>query len=190
MKATKEYAEILRYEIRMERDKDEEMYRRCMWAHFYLDLDSGTLLANTDAGDAVHRWPERGADFLRLMATADSDYLMEKLFQRETFNCDASVRDTIERLREWNEEQDEKHQIRETDLQECIKSLEEIECSTLEHYYWTACEILQIYGIMDTSLIDDQLEYSPHQRTFTKVFTEYLQPLLRQELKRRYRNAV
>ena len=57
----------------------DEHYGSCLWAYYDFDLTSGILTVQSDCGYYHYRWPERGDDFLHLMAGVDSDYLTEKL---------------------------------------------------------------------------------------------------------------
>ena len=57
----------------------DEHYGSCLWAYYDFDLANGILNIQSDCGYYHYRWPERGDDFLRLMAGVYSDYLEEKL---------------------------------------------------------------------------------------------------------------
>lgn len=60
-------------------DHSDKDYGSCLWAYYDFDLDGGILTVQSDCGYYYYRWPERGNEFLCLMARVHSDYLEEKL---------------------------------------------------------------------------------------------------------------
>lgn len=78
MKVTREKPEILRFIYRQE--QDDPHYGSCLWAIFDLDPGRGLFNVQSDCGNYAYRWPERGMDFLKLLAGNMTDsYLLGNL---------------------------------------------------------------------------------------------------------------
>ena len=97
MKVTREKPEILRFIYRQE--QGDPHYGSCLWAIFDLDPGRGLFNVQSDCGNYAYRWPERGMDFLKLLAGNMTDsYLLGKLCGKpKEFNGRA----TIEAVREY-----------------------------------------------------------------------------------------
>lgn len=97
MKITAKYPQILRFEFLQE--KGDPDHGSCLWAFFDLDPEMGLLNIQSDCGNYAYRWPEKGREFMRLMAGMgkDKEYLLRKLVGRPK-NVDLDA--TLEGLRE------------------------------------------------------------------------------------------
>ena len=107
MKVTRENPEILRFIYRQE--QDDPHYGSCLWAIFDLDPGRGLFNVQSDCGNYAYRWPERGMDFLKLLAGNMTDsYLLGKLCGKpKEFNAEATVEAVREYLKdaEYNEDE-------------------------------------------------------------------------------------
>lgn len=97
MKVETKHPQILRFEFYQE-EGDPDL-GSCLWAIFDLDPDKGILNLQSDCGNYAYRWPEKGREFMRLMAGMGKDktYLLRKLVGRPK---DVDVSATLEGLRE------------------------------------------------------------------------------------------
>lgn len=122
MKIIREKANITRIIYRQE--PGDEHYGSCLWAIFDLDPGRGMLNIQSDCGNYAYRWPERGENFLKLIAgdMADS-YLLGKLCGKpREFNAEATVESVKEYLKDAEYYEDE--ELNKLKIDEAIEDLE------------------------------------------------------------------
>jgi len=122
MKITREKPEILRFIYRQE--SGDPHYGSCLWAIFDIDPGRGMLNIQSDCGNYAYRWPERGKNFLKLLAGGMADdYLLEKLCGKpKKFNAEETVKEVAEYLKEAEYYEDE--ELNREKIDTAIKDLE------------------------------------------------------------------
>ncbi len=148
---------------------EEPDYMRCTWGVIYLDLDKGILSAATDTGNYVHRWPERGRDFLRLMIDVlahDSEYLLEKIAKRTEFDLEESKLLVADIFGDDDDPETKEFLDRVAEIDahsgaEFISALDDLECTDSEEY------------VVET--------YSPQATFFVELMQRHILPLLKEE---------
>lgn len=162
MKITLKQPNITQCNIRFERG--DELYHACMWATINLDHDTFTLTATSDCGDYSYTWcVTEDETFVHLMARINGDYLLSKIASEDTFYFAESMMKTIAEAK-----------------QDCPENVEELEglydCG--EEMFLR--EVGEITG-WEYEYIPVVKEYPRRAETFVKIFTEYVQPLLREK---------
>ncbi len=179
----KENTGITRYSIRFPLVDNPEIHYRCNWADIYLDHDRYTLMACTDCGNYVYGWPESEHEsFIKFLAGIGKEYLLKKISKRTEFDLGKSKNSIIEELQE--EMICAKDHGFEDDVQEFetqIEEVEEIEDVDEE----TFLELVEGMTNLDRSCLEEliDLEYPAWAKTFSEVFVNYLQPILKEEIK-------
>lgn len=164
---------------KMNVDKDDEEYTSCMWARFILDYDTWRLTINSDAGDYTYQWGnnDKNDNFTNLMARVNSDYLLNKMSNRNKFFIDKSKANTIQKIEEngWD-----CFGINSKEEWEKIKQkINEIDDSSSEEYFFR--EVDSIVPQIDFECIEIVKDYPYGAYVAIDLFIKYIQPLLKEE---------
>lgn len=183
MKVTREKPEILRFIYRQE--QDDPHYGSCLWAIFDLDPGRGLFNVQSDCGNYAYRWPERGMDFLKLLAGNMTDsYLLGKLCGKpKEFNAEATVEAVREYLKdaEYNEDEQKNRLF----IDRAVKRLEsEFSEYDLSGEPGIAEFILDNWNSDNNMGIDCawelvEKEYGAWQKRIVTIFKEYIMPEIR-----------
>ena len=183
MKVTREKPEILRFIYRQE--QDDPHYGSCLWAIFDLDPGRGLFNVQSDCGNYAYRWPERGMDFLKLLAGNMTDsYLLGKLCGKpKEFNAEATVEAVREYLKdaEYNEDKQKNRLF----IDRAVKRLEsEFSEYDLSDEPGIAEFILDNWNSDNNMGIDCawelvEKEYGAWQKRIVTIFKEYIMPEIR-----------
>ena len=183
MKVTREKPEILRFIYRQE--QDDPHYGSCLWAIFDLDPGRGLFNVQSDCGNYAYRWPERGMDFLKLLAGNMTDsYLLGKLCGKpKEFNAEATVEAVREYLKDAEYNEDEQKNRLFIDM--AVKRLEsEFSEYDLSDEPGIAEFILDNWNSDNNMGIDCawelvEKEYGAWQKRIVTIFKEYIMPEIR-----------
>lgn len=188
MKVTREKPEILRFIYRQE--QDDPHYGSCLWAIFDLDPGRGLFNVQSDCGNYAYRWPERGMDFLKLLAGNMTDsYLLGKLCGKpKEFNAEATVEAVREYLKDAVYKEDEQKNRLFIDM--AVKRLE----SEFSEYDLSD-EPGIVEFILDNWNSDNNMgidcawelvkkEYGAWQKLIVTIFKEHIVPEIRKAMSR------
>lgn len=186
MKVTREKPEILRFIYRQERD--DPHYGSCLWAIFDLDPGRGLFNVQSDCGNYAYRWPERGMDFLKLLAGNMTDsYLLGKLCGKpKKFNAEATVEAVREYLKDAEYNEDEQKNRLFIDM--AVKRLEsEFSEYDLSDEPGIAESILDNWNSDNNMEIDCawelvEKEYGAWQKRIVTIFKEHIVPEIRKAI--------
>lgn len=186
MKVTREKPEILRFIYRQE--QDDPHYGSCLWAIFDLDPGRGLFNVQSDCGNYAYRWPERGMDFLKLLAGNMTDsYLLGKLCGKpKEFNAEATVEAVREYLKDAEYNEDERKNRLFIDM--AVKRLEsEFSEYDLSDEPGIADFILDNWNSDNNMGIDCawelvEKEYGAWQKRIVTVFKEHIVPEIRKAI--------
>lgn len=186
MKATREKPEILRFIYRQE--QDDPHYGSCLWAIFDLDPGRGLFNVQSDCGNYAYRWPERGMDFLKLLAGNMTDsYLLGKLCGKpKEFNAEATVEAVREYLKDAEYNEDEQKNRLFIDM--AVKRLEsEFSEYGLSDEPGIAEFILDNWNSDNNMEIDCawelvEKEYGAWQKRIVTIFKEHIVPEIRKAI--------
>lgn len=186
MKVTREKPEILRFIYRQE--QDDPHYGSCLWAIFDLDPGRGLFNVQSDCGNYAYRWPERGMDFLKLLAGNMTDsYLLGKLCGKpKEFNAEATVEAAREYLKDAEYNDDE--QKNRLFIDRAIKRLEsEFSEYDLSDEPGIAEFILDNWNSDNNMGIDCawelvEKEYGAWQKRIVTIFKEHIVPEIRKAI--------
>lgn len=170
MKVEVNKPDIIQFCIWME--KDDELHTSCMWARITFDNKNWSMMAQSDCGDYSYSWvPEKDRTFLKLMQQIDGEYLLGKIADRSRFDEEESKRNLIS----WVN--------CEEDADRLEKEIKEINAGSPEEFMR---EVGDIEGLQDWPDLWECIEhdYPQSAKTFTRVFTECIQPEIRKHLKR------
>ena len=186
MKVTREKPEILRFIYRQE--QDDPHYGSCLWAIFDLDPGRGLFNVQSDCGNYAYRWPERGMDFLKLLAGNMTDsYLLGKLCGKpKEFNAEATVEAAREYLKdaEYNEDEQKNRLF----IDRAVKRLEsEFSEYDLSDEPGIAEFILDNWNSDNNMGIDCawelvEKEYGAWQKRIVTIFKEHIVPEIRKAI--------
>lgn len=186
MKVTREKPEILRFIYRQE--QDDPHYGSCLWAIFDLDPGRGLFNVQSDCGNYAYRWPERGMDFLKLLAGNMTDsYLLGKLCGKpKEFNAEATVEAVREYLKDAEYNEDEQKNRLFIDM--AVKRLEsEFSEYDLSDEPGIAEFILDNWNSDNNMGIDCawelvEKEYGAWQKRIVTIFKEHIVPEIRKAI--------
>lgn len=186
MKVTREKPEILRFIYRQE--QDDPHYGSCLWAIFDLDPGRGLFNVQSDCGNYAYRWPERGMDFLKLLAGNMTDsYLLGKLCGKpKEFNAEATVEAVREYLKDAEYNEDEQKNRLFIDM--AVKRLEsEFSEYDLSDEPGIADFILDNWNSDNNMGIDCawelvEKEYGAWQKRIVTFFKEHIVPEIRKAI--------
>ena len=186
MKVTREKPEILRFIYRQE--QDDPHYGSCLWAIFDLDPGRGLFNVQSDCGNYAYRWPERGMDFLKLLAGNMTDsYLLGKLCGKpKEFNAEATVEAVREYLKDAEYNEDERKNRLFIDM--AVKRLEsEFSEYDLSDEPGIADFILDNWNSDNNMGIDCawelvKKEYGAWQKRIVTIFKEHIVPEIRKAI--------
>lgn len=157
-------------------EKDDELYSYCNWARITLDHENYCLTAVTDCGDYAHEWcatPDTES-FIKLMSRINDEYLLGKISSESVVNVEQTKIDNIEMLKEYFEGED-------SELEDMVEQINNIEKCCEESLFIQIDEIVD--GHLESCDIDIVKDYPLKAKTFCRIFKEFLQPVLREELK-------
>lgn len=156
---------ITTYALRFNPEQEPDIYFRCMWARMTLDHDNFTLSIISDCGNYTYSWqPSEQESFLDLMCRVNSDYLLGKISNRNKFNLEESKRETIENIKNYEDQ----------DVEEKIKAIEGIEDCEEEGFY------LQAISIIESEEVEIVKDFHGGAKIICLIFEQYLRPLLRE----------
>ena len=186
MKVTREKPEILRFIYRQE--QDDPHYGSCLWAIFDLDPGRGLFNVQSDCGNYAYRWPERGMDFLKLLAGNMTDsYLLGKLCGKpKEFNAEATVEAVREYLKDAEYNEDEQKNRLFIDM--AVKRLEsEFSEYDLSDEPGIADFILDNWNSDNNMGIDCawelvEKEYGAWEKRIVTIFKEHIVPEIRKAI--------
>lgn len=183
MKITTEKPQIMRFIYRQE--PGDPHYGSCLWAIFDLDPGRGLLNIQSDCGNYAYRWPERGIDFLKLLAGNMTDsYLLGKLCGKpKEFNAEATVVTVREYLKdaEYNKDKQKNRLF----IDRAVKRLEsEFSEYDLSDEPGIAEFILDNWNSDNNMEIDCawelvEKEYGAWQKRIVAIFKEHIAPEIR-----------
>ena len=186
MKVTREKPEISRFIYRQE--QEDTHYGSCLWAIFDLDPGRGLFNVQSDCGNYAYRWPERGMDFLKLLAGNMTDsYLLGKLCGKpKEFNAEATVEAVREYLKdaEYNEDEQKNRLF----IDRAVKRLEsEFSEYDLSDEPGIAEFILDNWNSDNNMGIDCawelvEKEYGAWQKRIVTIFKEHIVPEIRKAI--------
>lgn len=159
-------------QIKLQFEREEEMYHRCMWARINLDNDNYSLSAETDCGSYSYHWqPTDSESFLELMCRINKDYLLGKISNEDLFDCNKTTKNIL-------------NYCEDEGLAEQIK---QIETSSMQEY------VVELNDIDEEDTYDglDIYEYACYRYpygaiTFCEMFEKYVQPLVRKHLENQH----
>lgn len=183
MKITTEKPQIMRFIYRQE--PGDPHYGSCLWAIFDLDPGRGLLNIQSDCGNYAYHWPERGIDFLKLLAGNMTDsYLLGKLCGKpKEFNAEATVETVREYLKDAEYNKDE--QKNRLFIDRAVKRLEsEFSEYDLSDEPGIAEFILDNWNSDNNMEIDCawelvEKEYGAWQKRIVAIFKEHIAPEIR-----------
>lgn len=160
-------------------------YGSCLWAIFDLDPGRGLLNIQSDCGNYAYHWPERGIDFLKLLAGNMTDsYLLGKLCGKpKEFNAEATVETVREYLKDAEYNKDE--QKNRLFIDRAVKRLEsEFSEYDLSDEPGIAEFILDNWNSDNNMEIDCawelvEKEYGAWQKRIVAIFKEHIAPEIR-----------
>lgn len=180
MKVTREKPEIMRFVYRQE--PGDPHYGSCLWAIFDIDPGKGMLNIQSDCGNYAYRWPERGADFLKLLAGNMTDnYLLGKLCGKpKEFNAEA----TIEEVKRYLEDAEyyENESLNKRKKKRALERLKsELDQYTLDDEPGIAEFIVDMWNSDNNMEIDcawDLVvkEYGAWQKRIVQIWREHIRP--------------
>ena len=186
MKVTREKPEILRFIYRQE--SGDPHYGSCLWAIFDIDPGRGMLNIQSDCGNYAYRWPERGKNFLKLLAGDMTDsYLLEKLCGKpKEFNAEETVKEVAGYLKEAEYYEDEG--LNREKIDTAIKDLE----SEFSQYLLTDEPGIAEF-IIDNWNSDNDMEiecawelivkeYGAWQKRIVRIFKKHIVPEIRKAI--------
>lgn len=177
MKVTMEKPDIIRFVYNQERS--DPHYGSCLWAIFDIDPGRGMLNIQSDCGNYAYRWPERGTDFLKLLAGNMSEsYLLDKLCGNPK---EFDEEGTIAEIKEYLDEMDLDESRKKRAL-DCIKSA--FEEYTLDDSPELAEFLVDNWNDEAVLNIDCAWElvrkkYGAWQTRIVQIFRDYISPELR-----------
>ena len=186
MKVTREKPEILRFIYRQE--PGDPHYGSCLWAVFDLDPGRGMLNIQSDCGNYAYRWPERGENFLRLLAGNMTDgYLLEKLCGKpKEFDAEVTLAEVREYLQdaEYFKDEDSNRLKKERAIKDLKDELSQYD---LEDEPGIAEFIVDNWNSDNNMEIDCAWElvvkkYGTWQKRIVKIFKEYIVPEIRKTI--------
>lgn len=150
--------------------KDDAEYMECMWARFIFDCDNGRLNINSDAGDYSYGWGyNEHEDFMHLMARINSDYLLNKIADRTVFDLEASKKQTIENIKEYED--------LGCQLQEFIDEINDIDINSADGFFINVDAI----GNIDCENIEIVKKFPHGAMVVCDLFTKYIQPQIKKD---------
>lgn len=167
MKIEKIEPKVITYKLTP--SKDDEEYMMCMWARFIFDCDNGRLNINSDAGDYSYGWGyNEHEDFMGLMARINSDYLLDKIADRTVFDLEASKKETIENISNYEEL---------ADLQDIIEEINDIDINSEDGFFFKVDAIADI----DYENIAIVKRFPHGAEVVCDLFTKYIQPQIKKD---------
>lgn len=177
MKISREKPEIIRIIYRQE--PGDPHYGSCLWAIFDFDPGRGMLNIQSDCGNYAYRWPERGADFLRLFPGMSEDYLLRKLCGKPAeFDEEGTIAGIEEYLEEMELDEDRREHAME-ELRTAVESYTLDDAPDVAMHFideWNNDNFLEI----DCAWELVQTKYRAHQERIVNIFQEHIAPEIRQ----------
>lgn len=178
MKLIKAVPNITQYLMRFDKKEDPEIYFRCTWARISLDHTTYTMTAVTDCGDFSYGWkPTDEESFLKLMCRIEKDYLIGKISSCNIFDLKESKGETIQNLKGCIGNCD----CDESNILNAIKEIESSDYYDEDSFYDSVYDLVEDFA--DEDNIKICYRYPERAQTFCRIFVDYLQPILREELK-------
>lgn len=170
MKIDVKVPDTVQFCIRME--KEDELYKQCMWARVTFDNKNWSMMAQSDAGDYSYSWnvESGGRKFLELMQQIDSDYLLCKISDMTRFDLDSTKKTVISFVSSEIESEriiKEINRINVSNPHDFMRELEDIEEMREYPDLWECI----------------QSDYPSGAKVFARVFKECIQPEIRKYLK-------
>lgn len=163
------------YTYRLVLDNRDKEYASCTWATFAFNCADGILNINSDAGNYSYRWGfNENEDFMHLMSRVDAEYLLNKLSNRSVFLLEESKKETIKTIEcvGW-----EYYGIEsEEDWKEYKKDILDISVCREDSFLR---EIDDIVPDIDGESIIIEKDYPYGAKVVVRLFTKYLQPIIK-----------
>lgn len=168
MKVEKIEPKVITYKLTP--SKDDEEYMMCMWARFIFDCDHGRLNINSDAGDYSYGWGyNEHEEFMHLMARINSGYLLNKIADRTVFDLEASKKQTIENIKEYED--------LGCQLQDCIDKINDIDINSADGFFLKVDAIADI----DYENIEIAKRFPHSAEVVCDLFAKYIQPQIKKD---------
>lgn len=164
-------------QIYITQEKTDEDYGSCLWCKITFDLDSYTLLAESDCGNYTYGWTPtpKTESFIDLMCRIGKHYLLNKISDETEFDIEESKRKTIANLDDYLFQC-------VSEYQECINRINEIGNCEDELFYRECDDILGDYEICDSfEIIEIIKNYPTRAIRFVDIFKNIVQPFLKME---------
>lgn len=147
-------------------EPSDENYTSCLWARINLDHDTFTMTATSDCGDYSYSWCVTETEsFAHLMARLGADYLLGKISDRNVFEFEESKAELLKMKDDYEFSEDQ------------IWEAENLDCCGGEMFAHFCVDTLNIH----TDDLPIVTRYPYGAIRFVQIFTEYLQPILREE---------
>lgn len=161
-------------------DRIDADYGSCLWARFYFNLDKFELSIQSDCGYYGYKWPvTKSETFFELLGRINKYYFKEKLCgQPSVFDYDK----TKEVAFDWFAD----HEESELRLDRIFRDMED------DGEPSTGLEFVRMFEEYDEdSFFSDIFElpayrYTADQNKICQVFTDYIQPKIRDIVKREH----
>lgn len=158
---------ITQYHFSLE--PSDELYTACTWARINLDHDTYTMTATSDCGDYTYTWCITPTEsFTHLMARLDREYLLGKISNENVFEFKES-----------------KNQLM---LMKCDYEFNDDQIWDIDNLVQCGEEMFINFCMSELNIHLDDIpickRYPYGAQTFVKIFIQYLQPLLREEIKK------
>lgn len=156
-------------------EKEDLDCQRRVRASITLNHDTFVMTARTDCGDYSSVWlPTAKPDgFIRLMASLNRDYLLNRISDRIVFDLEESKKGTIENLKYYLD----------IDFEEAVEEIEGMNGYGEGGFRSQCSNICEKYGIDDSFyVIQIEKRYPDGAETFCDIFIKYLVPELKKEL--------
>lgn len=169
--------------LEFHQEKQDKDYGSCMWARFVIDTKNYELHICSDCGNYGYSWvptPEHES-FLRLLSRMDRDYFLDKIGCLDVID----VEDTYNKIKEYLEYLVEGETLEEVGIDidslytACTygnkQEIHESICSVIRNSNVLGAEGFEVYECIS-------LTYSYDQKKIAEIFTEYIQPFIKENL--------
>lgn len=171
MKIEKIKPNVVTYKLTPSReDREYLMYTQ---ARFEFDCDNGIVNINSDAGDYSYRWGyNEHENFMRLMSRINSDYLLNKISDRTVLDLEASKKETVENVINWDG-------YDYSELKSFADEINDIYADNADEFFYKVDHILPGGMVYDCIAIVKRFPRSAE--LICDLFTKYIQPQIKKD---------